>query len=80
MEISTERYIVTRNNHKEVFCGTYDTGDFIPIEKAEATKIRHWESKRRAQIQFGHACRWRWMYSDPEIEVLPVKNYIFNSK
>lgn len=72
MKIERTRYVITRNNRTEIFCGLLRNYTFKKIEDLGNTAIKTYESKERAESSFKRS----WFNIDFEYEILPVKESI----
>lgn len=72
MEIKRKRYIITRNNHTEIFCGLARDYKFKNINDIGDTAIKTYASESKARASFKNS----WRYPDFEIEILEMEeNY-----
>ena len=72
MKIERTRYIITRNNRKEIFCGLARNYNFKAIDNIGDTHIKSYANKNRAKVSFENS----WFPIDFEYEILPVKEII----
>ena len=72
MKIERKRYIVTRNNRKEIFCGLARHYQFKIIDDIGDTSIKTYVSKNKARQSF----RRSWYNLNEEIEILPINEII----
>ncbi len=68
MKLKRKRYIITRNNRTEIFCGLSQNYTFRPIDKIGNIAIKSYKSENTAKSSFKNS----WRCPDFEIEVLEV--------
>lgn len=68
MKINRKRYIVTRNNRTEIFCGLATHYTFKPINDIGDAPLKTYATKNKAKASFG--CSWGW--EDFNYEILEV--------
>ena len=69
MKISRKRYIITRNNRKEIFCGLARNYTFKDINNLGNTAIKTYQSENTARVSFKNS----WRNPNFEIEILEVE-------
>ena len=74
MEIERTRYIITRNNRTEIFCGASKNHSFEKIEELKDKKIsiQTYATEKLAQSSFERS----WWNIDFEYEILKVSEKI----
>lgn len=70
--IERTRYIITRNNRQEVFCGLARNYTFKKIDEIGDTMLKTYATKNKAKSAFETS----WWGIDFEYEILPVKEII----
>ena len=69
MKIIRTRYIITRNNRKEIFCGLAQNYTFKAINDLGNTAIKSYQSESTACSSFKNS----WKNLDFEIEIIKVE-------
>ena len=69
MKIIRTRYIITRNNRKEIFCGLAQNYTFKAINDLGNTAIKSYQSESTARSSFKNS----WKNLDFEIEIIKVE-------
>lgn len=72
MKIERTRYIITRNDRKEIFCGLARNYNFKEIENIGNTMIKTYATSTKANLSFQSS----WGFINFDYEVLPVKEII----
>lgn len=74
MEIERTRYIITRNNRTEIFCGSSKNHSFENIEDLQSKKIsiQTYATEKLAKSRFEQS----WWNIDFEYEILKVSEKI----
>lgn len=69
MRIERERWIITRNNRAEIFCGLARNYQFKPVNDIGNTAIKTYRSKNTALSSFESS----WYKPDFEVEAVKIK-------
>lgn len=67
MRIQRKRWVITRNNRKEIFCGLARNYQFKPVDDIGDTAIKTYLSKNKALSSYANS--WR----NPQFEVDAVE-------
>lgn len=68
MKIQRRRYVITRNNNTEIFCGLARMYHFKKINEVGDTPIKTYSSEKKAKASFESS--WSWI--DFKYNVLEV--------
>ena len=68
MKIERKRWIIMRNNRKEVFCGLARNYEFKPVEEIGDTAMKTYLSKKKAISSFENS----WSRIDFEYEAVEI--------
>jgi hypothetical protein len=68
MKIQRKRYIITRNNDTEIFCGLARHYEFKKIDEIGNTSIKTYASREKARASF----ELSWSYIDFKYNILEV--------
>ena len=68
MKISRKRYVIMRNDRKEIFCGLARNYNFKPVEDIGDTPIKTYLSSKKAISSFESS----WWKPDFEVEAVEI--------
>lgn len=69
MRIERDRWVIMRNNRKEIFCGLSSNYKFKPIDNIGNTAIKTYKSENIALRSFANS----WYRPDFEVEAVKIK-------
>ena len=69
MRIERERWVIMRNNRKEIFCGLASNYTFKAIDNIGNTAIKTYKSENIALRSFANS----WYRPDFEVEAVKIK-------
>lgn len=72
MKISRKRYVIMRNNRKEIFCGLARNYKFKPVEDIGDAPIKTYLSAKKAISSFESS----WWQPDFEVEAVEVEETV----
>lgn len=68
MKIERKRWVITRNNRTEIFCGLAKHYQFKKVEEIGNTAVKTYLSKNKALASFENS----WHYPNFEVEAVEI--------